>query len=72
MKAMLQEFDVVASLVDRPDEGVVAGEVGAVIAILAPDVFEVEFVDADGRTYASGAFKGSELLKLHDRSQAAA
>lgn len=68
---MLNEFDTVAALGDRADIGIKAGEVGAIIAVLADGVFEVEFVDLDGQTYASGAFKTTELLKLHNRARAA-
>lgn len=68
---MLQELDAVATLVDRPEAGLVAGEVGAVVACLADDVFEVEFVDGEGQTYALAAFRAADLLKLHHRARAA-
>lgn len=41
------------------------GQVGTVVEKLAPGVFEVEFSDNDGRTYASVALKGDKLLLLH-------
>jgi len=39
-------LDVVALLVDKPEEGLVVGRVGTVVEILAPDVYEVEFLDS--------------------------
>ena len=38
---------------------------GTVVETLAPGVFEVEFSDNDGRTYASVALKANQLLLLH-------
>ena len=43
-------LDVVALLRDKPAEGLVAGQVGTVVEVLAPGVFEVEFLDSQGRT----------------------
>jgi len=68
---MLQELDTVATLVDRLDIDLVAGEVGAITTTLAEGVYEVEFIDADGKTYATAAFRSDELLKLHHRARAA-
>ncbi len=61
----IKPFDVVAILEDRPSNGLVRGQVGTVVETLAPGVFEVEFSDNDGRTYASLALKPSQLLVLH-------
>ena len=61
----IKPFDVVAVLEDQPAKGLVRGQVGTVVETLAPDVFEVEFCDNDGRTYASTALKGEQLLVLH-------
>jgi len=36
-------LDVVALLVDKPEEGPVVGQVGTVVEVLAPDVYEIEF-----------------------------
>jgi len=41
------------------------GQVGTVVELLVPDVFEVEFSDNEGRTYASLALKVEQLLVLH-------
>ncbi len=41
------------------------GQVGTVVERLAPGVYEVEFSDDDGRTYASLALRSDQLLQLH-------
>jgi hypothetical protein len=46
----LKTLDVVALLVDKPEEQLVTGQVGTVVELLAPDVYEVEFLDSKGRT----------------------
>jgi hypothetical protein len=61
----IKPFDVVAILEDHRAKGLVRGQVGTVVETLAPNVFEVEFSDNDGRIYASLALKGDELLVLH-------
>ncbi len=38
---------------------------GTVVEPLAPDVFEVEFTDNDGRAFAALALKAKQLLVLH-------
>ena len=39
--------------------------VGSVVEVLAPDVYEVEFTDNNGRTYAELALRVDQLLVLH-------
>jgi len=68
----IKPFDAVAILEDQPAKGLVRGQVGTVVETLAPGVFEVEFCDNDGRTYASLALRGEQLLILyHDLVHAA-
>ncbi len=67
----IKPFDVVAILEDQPSKGLVRGQVGTVVETLAASVFEVEFSDHDGRTYASLALKTNQLLVLHDELVAA-
>ncbi len=65
-------FDVVALLEDLPSHGLVRGQVGTIVENLAPDVFEVEFSDDNGRTYASLGVRSDQLLVLrHDQFAAA-
>ena len=60
----LKLLDVVALLVDKPEEKLVIGQVGTVIELLAPDVYEVEFLDSRGRTIALAELKREDLLLL--------
>jgi hypothetical protein len=57
-------FDIVALLQDLPQEGLRRGQVGTVVEYLAPEVFEVEFSDNDGRTYASLSLRADQLMVL--------
>jgi hypothetical protein len=64
-------LDVVALLEDKPAHGLVSGQVGTVVEVPAPGVFEVEFLDANGRTIALGEFRREELLLLrHEAAMA--
>jgi hypothetical protein len=57
-------LDVVALLVDKPEEGLVVGQVGTVVEVLSPDVYEVEFLDSKGHTIAVTELKRADLLLL--------
>lgn len=61
----IKMLDVVALTEDLPSHKLTRGQVGTVVEFLAPDVFEVEFSDHDGRTFAELAVKESQLLVLH-------
>jgi hypothetical protein len=65
-------LDVVAVLADLPEHGLVRGQVGTVVEQLDDGVFEVEFSDDEGRTYAELALGAEVLLVLHHRRVAAA
>jgi hypothetical protein len=58
-------LDVVALTEDLPPHKVYRGQVGTVVEPLAPGVFEIEFSDDDGRTYASLALRADQLMVLH-------
>ncbi len=58
-------LDVVALTEDLPERGLVRGQVGTVVELLAPEVYEVEFSDDSGRTYASLALRTDQLMRLH-------
>lgn len=60
----LKLLDVVALLVDKPQERLVAGQVGTVVEVLAPNAYEVEFLDSKGRTIAVTELERAELLLL--------
>ena len=61
----IEVHSVVAILEDLPLEHLVRGEVGTVVEIWAPGVYEVEFADRNGRTYAMAALKEDQLMLLH-------
>ncbi len=65
MKQKVKLLDVVALVQELPSHGLSLGQVGTVVEILAPDVFEVEFSDNEGRTFAELALKADQLLVLH-------
>ncbi|HRQ33043.1 MAG TPA: DUF4926 domain-containing protein [Anaerolineales bacterium] len=65
MKNKVKLLDVVALTDDLPEHELKRGQVGTVVEVLAPDAFEVEFVDKEGRTYAELAVKADHLLVLH-------
>jgi Domain of unknown function (DUF4926) len=64
MKDTIDILDVVAITQDLPERGLYRGQVGTVVEILAPDVFEVEFSDDEGRAYASTSLETDQLLAL--------
>ncbi len=64
MKDGLDILDVVALTEDLPERGLYRGQVGTVVEILEPGVFEVEFSDDEGRAYASVALRDNQLLML--------
>ncbi len=55
---------MVALTEDIFTENLGQGQVGTIVAILAPDVFEVEFIDNQGYTYALLTLKANQLLRL--------
>ena len=71
-KTPLKLLDVVALLVDKPEEKLVTGQVGTVVELLAPDVYEVEFLDSKGGTIAVTELKRADLLLLQHEPVTAA
>lgn len=65
MNKTIHLLDVVALTEDLPERGLRRGQVGTVVEDLAPGVFEVEFSDNQGRTYATLALRADQLLVLH-------
>jgi hypothetical protein len=64
MMAGIRVLDVVAVTADLPDGSVVRGQVGTVVEALGPGVFEVEFSDDQGSTYAELAVREDQLMVL--------
>jgi len=65
MDRRVKILDVVALASDLPQHGLVLGQVGTVVEELDEGVFEVEFCDNDGRTYATAALNEEHLIILH-------
>lgn len=61
----LEIFSVVALIEELPEKQLQRGQVGTIVENLAPGVYEVEFSDDQGQTYASAAVSGDRLLRLH-------
>ena len=61
----LELLSVVALLEDIADHALLRGQVGTIVEELAPGVYEVEFSDDEGRTYASLSLRDDQLLQLH-------
>ncbi len=64
MEARIPLLQTVALLEDMPAHGLIRGQVGTVVEDLAPGVYEVEFSDNDGRTYAMLPLRADQLMAL--------
>ena len=63
--AEIEMLSVVALLEDIPQKGLLRGQVGTVVESLEPGVYEGEFSDDSGQTYASLALRSGQLMRLH-------
>ena len=61
----LELLSLVALLEDITDHTLLRGQVGTVVERLAPGVYEVEFSDDEGRTFAALPLRSGQLLQLH-------
>jgi hypothetical protein len=64
----VEMHSIVALLEDLPAEELVRGQVGTIVGSWSPDVYEVEFSDNEGRTYAMAAINAEHFLVLHHES----
>lgn len=62
---MMKLLDVVALTEDLPNLKLYKGQVGTVIEVYEPEVFEVEFVDIQGKTYALETLNAIQLMQLY-------
>lgn len=69
MNGKIELLDTIALAEDLPERGLRQGEVGTVVELLAPDVFEVEFSDDDGQAYAEFALRRDQLILLHNQGK---
>ena len=61
----IEVHSVVALLEDLPEHGLVRGQVGTVVESWAPGIYEVEFADQSGKTFAMAALKTEQMIRLH-------
>jgi hypothetical protein len=65
-------LDVVALLEAKPALHLACGQVGTIVEVLAPDVFEVEFCDQKGRTIGLTELRRKDFLVLRHEPALAA
>ncbi len=65
-------LDSVALKKGIPDQRLLPGQVGTIVEEWKPGIFEVEFSDLAGKTYAFAAVEESDLLLLHHSLEEAA
>jgi hypothetical protein len=58
-------LDVVALTEDLPDLHLHKGQVGTIVEVYEPGVFEVEFVDLQGKIYALETLRVNQVMQLH-------
>jgi hypothetical protein len=58
-------YDVVALLEDLPKHNLKRGQVGTIVEQWSADVYEVEFADTNGKTYAMVALHPEQLMVLY-------
>jgi hypothetical protein len=64
MAVDLQLLNVIALLEDLPLQNLQRGQVGTIVEVLAPGVYEVEFSDGAGKTYAMAALRAEQVMVL--------
>jgi len=58
-------YDVVALLEDIPEKNLSRGQVGTLVEKLDDNIFEIEFSDDAGKTYALVPVEAKNFLVLH-------
>ena len=61
----MKVLDVVALTKDQAEADLRRGQVGTIVEELAQVVYEVEFADLEGRTYAMLPLPAKHLMVLH-------
>jgi hypothetical protein len=62
MENAIKLLDVAALLENIEKHGLVVGQVGTVVDVLDENVYEVEFCDNNGQTYAVLALPSDQLM----------
>ncbi len=65
MSSLIKLLDVVALLEDLPELELYRGQVGTIVEVYEPGVFEVEFSDLNGHAYAIETLTANQLMVLH-------
>jgi Domain of unknown function (DUF4926) len=65
MEIIMKLLDVVALLEDVPNCQLYRGQVGAIVEVYEPKVFEVEFSDLNGCAYAIETLTENQLMVLY-------
>ena len=60
------QLETVVLARDLPDEGLQAGDLGAVVQVYEPDGLEVEFVSASGKTEALVTLRERDVRAVAD------
>lgn len=63
--AELALLSMVALMEDVPEKGLVRGQVGTIVKRLESGVYEIDFSDDNGQTYASAALPADLLMPLY-------
>ena len=61
----MKRLDVVALTQNLPELNLFKGQVGTIVEAYEPTVFEVEFVDLNGKTYAVETLNADQLMQLY-------
>jgi hypothetical protein len=64
---MLRERDIAVLVVDLPEFGLKAGDVGTVVVVHGGDGYEVEFVTLDGETVAVTSLTRAQIRRIARR-----
>ena len=62
---VMKLFDTVALLENLPELNLFRGQVGTIVEVYEPEVFEVEFSNLDGKAYAIETLEQNQLMLLH-------
>jgi hypothetical protein len=68
-KRKIKLLSTIALNEDLPGCKLKRDKVGTVVEVLAPDVYEIEFCEEDGETYAELALRGDQLILLHNQGE---
>ncbi len=65
MNNTIKLLDIVALTENLPEYGLSRGQVGTIVEILSTNIYEVEFSDDEGQTYAMQTLSADQVMMLH-------